>query len=84
MNVGIVGSRNFRDNNKFKNDLEEFLEEYNLDVNNIISSGCFGTDKMAEQYAIENNISIKTIKPNWKKYGRSACPINNKTIVKEC
>ena len=78
MKLGIVGSRDFDD--------EEFIFETiklygikNIDL--IVSGGCKGPDLIAEKFAKENNIGTLIFKPDWKKYGRAAGPIRNKSII---
>ena len=79
MKLAIVGSRDF--NNKIL--IFKALDKYfNIeDIELIVSGGCTGPDKIAEEYAEMNNIPIQIFLPNWEKYGKSAGPIRNKLIV---
>ena len=47
----------------------------------IISGGAFGIDRCAEVYAKENNIPIIIVRPDYKKYGRTAPLVRNKEMV---
>lgn len=82
INLAIIGSRIFEDYILAKNILLEIISENNLIINKIISGGANGSDKIAEKFAEEFNIDIEVIKPDWKKYGRSAGPIRNSDIIK--
>lgn len=59
MRLAIVGSRTFSNYELFK----QYLEEYEIDE--IISGGAIGADKLAERYANEKNIPIIIILPDW-------------------
>lgn len=78
MKFGVVGSRNF---NNYEL-LNKTLSEYD-NINYIISGGAYGADKLAERYAINNNIKTIIFLPEWSKYGKSAGFIRNKLIVNE-
>lgn len=47
----------------------------------IISGGAFGIDRCAEVYAKKMNIPIKIIRPDYKKYGKTAPLVRNKEMV---
>ena len=49
----------------------------------IISGGCKGADKIAENIAKELNIPIEIYNAEWDKYGNSAGPIRNKKMLEE-
>lgn len=76
MKLGIVGYRNYTN-------YEQFCIHINKipGIAMIISGGCQGADKLAERYALENNIPMIIHKPEWDKYGKSAGPIRNALIV---
>ncbi len=82
ISLAIIGSRNFENYILAKNILLEIINENDLIVNKIISGGAKGVDKIAEKFAEEFNIDIEVIKPDWKKYGRSAGLIRNSDIIK--
>jgi len=56
--LGIVGYRDFNDYNKFKNIVEDYIEEVGK-PEIIISGGAKGVDTMAEKYAKENKYQMK-------------------------
>ena len=78
MKLLITGSRTFSD----KVLLFSELDKLNFDI--LISGGAIGTDSIAEEYAINNNIPIDQYKPDYKKYGRGAPIVRNKKMVELC
>lgn len=77
MKVIIAGGREFNDY-KF---IKESIIKLNLNISEIVSGKSKGVDTMGEQYALENNIPIKTFPANWEKHGRAAGPIRNKEMA---
>lgn len=75
MIAAVIGSRTFEDYEAMKTALE------GRGVTGIVSGGAKGADTLAERYARENGLPIEIIKPEWKKYGRSAGVIRNREIV---
>lgn len=77
--IAIVGSRNFDD--------YEFLESIlrRLNIDELVSGGAIGADKLANEYALKNKIPILEILPDYNRYGSKQAPImRNKEIVNEC
>ena len=82
--VAIVGSRTFNNYSFLKRKIEETTRD--IIIEQIISGGAKGADKLAEQFAKENNIPIKILKPDWKKgkwagFERNTNIINQSDIV---
>jgi len=77
--LAIVGSRSFNDYDKAKAIIDEVIAE-NPTINEIVSGGANGADKLAERYAQENNLKIKIFYPEWSKYGKRAGFIRNEKI----
>ena len=80
MKIAVIGSRNFTDENVLENELNLIKDKVEL----VISGGASGADKLAEKWALDNNIPIEVIKPDWKIYGRAAGVIRNKQIIESC
>lgn len=80
--VAIVGSRNLTDYQFFKESINTLFKINNFKT--IISGGAVGTDSLARQYSIENNIELIEYKPDWGTYGKRAGYIRNETIINEC
>lgn len=76
MKVAIVGSRNY-------STLERVYEYVNglPDGTIVISGGARGVDRAAEDAARSRGLKVISFRPDWKKYGKSAGFIRNKTIV---
>jgi len=75
MKIAVVGSRNFHDYELLKKTLTEY------EITSIVSGGANGADSLGERYADEHNIPTMIFKPDWKRFGRGAGRIRNKTIV---
>lgn len=81
MKLGIVGSRNFTDWKRFIREIMRlFPPGPTIDL--IVTGGAAGADTLAELFADRYHIPAHIIKPDWKKYGKSAGMIRNGEIVK--
>lgn len=81
MKIGIVGSRTFLDYELVKKALAEYLSKHDDLI--IVSGGAAGADSLGERFADENGLQKIIFKPNWKKYGKIAGVVRNRTIVNE-
>ena len=87
MNIGIVGSRNFNNYDMLKAAVLKVLEEWIIkvqDVENIVSGGANGVDKLVEKFSDEfkiNKILFPVTKEEWNTYGKAAGPRRNIKIV---
>ncbi|WP_249298787.1 SLOG family protein [Feifania hominis] len=76
MKVAIIGSR------KAPESVYELLAQYvPLNASEIVSGGAVGIDRLAERYARENGLALKTFLPNYHKYAKSAPLERNRQIV---
>ena len=58
--LGIVGSRDFHDYNKFEEKLLDLLKEWeDPDIDYVVSGGASGIDTLADEWCTENYIKIK-------------------------
>ncbi len=73
MKLLIVGSRSIKNF-----DLTGYVSD---DVDLIISGGAEGVDTIAEEYADKHRISKLIIRPNYKKYAKSAPLKRNEVMV---
>jgi len=79
MRVAIVGSRTVPEN------ICEIIMSYiPAETLYIVSGGCNGVDKAAEQIAKSLSIPIQIFLPDYGTYGRGATLIRNKLIVENC
>ena len=75
MKLAVIGSRKFKD-------MDLMYEHIKcLKPSVIISGGAKGADTLAKHYAQENNLQMIEYKADWKKFGRAAGVIRNKTII---
>ncbi len=77
MVIAVVGSRSFTNYSL----VEEVLDRFTVSTDILVSGGAKGADTLAERYANENDMEIVKFLPNWKRYGRKAGFLRNKTIV---
>lgn len=74
--VAIVGSRGYFDLGSVR-DYVNSLPDGTV----VISGGARGVDRAAEDAALLRGLEVKSFKPDWKRYGKAAGFIRNKTIV---
>lgn len=76
----IVGSRNFSQENKFKEYLDTIFSLFKFEE--IITGDCpSGADKMARNYAHDNCIPLKVFSANWDEHGKKAGYIRNRQMA---
>jgi hypothetical protein len=81
MKVAIVGSRTFNNYELMIDTLDNIRKSMNIEE--IISGGADGADKLAERYAAEYEIPLKVYKPDWS-LGKHAGLLRNTIIVDSC
>lgn len=79
MKVAVIGSRGFNDYFLLSKILKEIPG-----IEQIISGGAVGADSLAAKWAKENKVDLIEHIPDYKKYGRSAPIVRNRTIVDQC
>ena len=80
MKLAIIGSRSFDNYDLLNNEILSL----GIIISEVISGGAKGADALAEKWAIQNNIALTIIKPNWNKFGRAAGIKRNEEIIKKC
>lgn len=80
MKISIIGSRTFNDYDFLKKSVLESIDIN--DVDEIVSGGARGADKLGELFAGEFNKSTNIFLPDWDKYGKRAGFIRNADIIK--
>jgi hypothetical protein len=78
--LAILGSRTFTDYVSLKAEIDQFIQE-NPTIKRIISGGAAGADKLGEKYALEKNLKLLVLKPDWRSYGKRAGLLRNTDIV---
>jgi len=82
MKIAIVGTRNFSKLDLIKTQLSIIYTKLGTDDITIVSGGCRGVDKEAEEIAKTFGFKTKIYEANWDKHGKAAGPIRNSEIVK--
>jgi hypothetical protein len=77
MILAIVGSRTCSNYERVK----RIVDSVHTPITGIVSGGARGADTLAEAYAIERDIPIEIIRPDWDRYGKSAGIRRNADIV---
>tara|TARA_R110002020_G_scaffold118792_7_gene271429 strand:- start:9627 stop:12026 length:2400 start_codon:yes stop_codon:yes gene_type:complete len=79
--LGIVGSRDFHDLERFDDKMAEWIDEHGMPTH-VVSGGAQGADAMAQQWADDNGIPFIVHKPNYRAHGQyDATGMRNKKIV---
>ena len=73
MKLAIIGSRSLETNN-----LQAYIPEGTTEI---ISGGAKGIDSCARDFAIANKIKYTEFSPDYKRYGKAAPIIRNKSIA---
>lgn len=76
----IAGSREFEDYELVERVMHEIRRKY--DVVEIISGGARGADRLGERYALEHDINLTRVVPEWDRYGKRAGYIRNEVMAK--
>ena len=79
MKVIVAGGRDFKNYKLLKCTLDNFQQEYGK-ITEVISGTAVGVDKLGEQYANENNITIKRFVPDWEGLGKKAGHVRNRQM----
>ena len=73
MKCAVIGSRSIVIDN-----IGEYIPP---EADEIVSGGAVGVDSAAAEYAAAHGIKLSVFLPDYKKYGRAAPIVRNKTIV---
>ncbi len=77
MKLLICGDRNWTD----KKLMGDWLDIIDNSPEEIISGGCRGADKLAEELAADRGIAMRVFLADWKRYGKAAGPIRNHKMI---
>jgi len=62
-------------------DVEEAIASSTFTISEIVSGKANGVDTFGEEYAMKNEIPIKSFPANWSKYGKVAGPVRNQEMA---
>lgn len=77
MKVIIAGSRQIEDYDT----LLALIEDTGWDIEEVVSGGCRGVDKMGERWAEERGIPVNVFNADWGQYGREAGELRNRDMA---
>ena len=83
LHILICGGRHFNNYELLKNTALNYIYEHGFEVKNveIISGHCPGADRLGEQFAVEEDVALKVFPAQWKRFGKAAGPIRNRTMI---
>jgi hypothetical protein len=79
MRVIIAGTRTF-ENFELLSSVMDLFSSTNT-VDEVVSGGAFGADRLGEQWAKEQGIPVKIFKADWNRHGKAAGPIRNEQMA---
>ena len=77
MKIIIAGSRNISDGFALSSVMREAGYILKENIDEIVSGGARGVDRLGEVYAKEQGITIKRFPADWEQYGKAAGYIRN-------
>ena len=80
MKTVIAGSRDFKDYNLLKSQLDYYRMHKN-DITEVVSGCSKGVDMLGELYASEESIPVKQFPADWNKHNKAAGPIRNRQMA---
>lgn len=81
MRILVCGGRNFDNAQWLRTTLNELYR--GVPVSALIEGGAKGADRMARQWAIDENIPVETFEADWHAHGPGAGPLRNKRMLEE-
>lgn len=87
ISIGIVGSRNYRNYDVFKNRVKKDFDRWGFSLNDItiVTGDADGVDSLARRFSRDYlNKTIVGEQADWKTYGKAAGPIRNTAIIEQC
>lgn len=81
MKIGIVGGRDFDDNDLFLTNVEPLVEL----ITEVVTGDCpTGADRLAEVFAVAYDLPYTKHTAEWKRFGNAAGPMRNTKVVASC
>jgi predicted Rossmann-fold nucleotide-binding protein len=79
--VLVCGGRDFKDFKTVARVLAQCLPHR---PTHVLTGGCRGADKLAQQWALIADIPSSTYAADWDRYGKSAGPRRNQAMLDDC
>lgn len=79
MRIIVTGGRDCADREAVFTALDKLNAE--SQIVRVIQGGASGADRLAAQWAIQNNIACETCPADWRTHGRAAGPIRNANML---
>lgn len=77
----VCGGRNYRDRQRIREVLDEYMPPRPIDPPTIIHGGARGADKTAADVAMHEGFWVTAHPANWVRYGKAAGPIRNREML---
>lgn len=79
MRVLVTGGRDFNDPDLLNNALDQLHQQHHFTT--LVHGDAKGADRLAHQWATNNNVPTEPHPANWKKHGKAAGPIRNREML---
>ena len=86
MKLLVSGGRNYTDRKRVYAEIMAIFTDYSQEWAGcvLIHGACpTGADKLADDWAAENEVPVMKYPPEWHKYGRAAGPFRNRRMLEE-
>lgn len=79
MRVLVCGGRDFNDPTLLNNALDQLHKQHGFTT--LVHGDARGADRLAHQWATNNNVTPEPHPADWKKHGKAAGPIRNREML---
>lgn len=81
--LAISGWRGMTDLTTFQQAMLDWVVEHGKPTE-IITGGARGADAMGEAWALEHQVALRIMRPDWERHGKRAALLRNGDIVEAC
>lgn len=80
MRVLVCGGRDYQNQSR----VDAYLNLYHTaGISYLIHGGAKGADRLADRWAVKNNVPVETHFADWDRHGKAAGPIRNRKMLEE-
>jgi hypothetical protein len=79
MKIIVAGTRTFSDRKR----IYDIIDNSKFDITEIVSGGSVGVDRVGERWAIDNNLSMRSVAGECKEYGIKIAPLKRNEMMAE-